>query len=173
MRVTEATLQAVIMRWCMSVKHHEYVIPNSNTFINYSSETDLISVTKSGLVHEYEMKISKNDYNRDAKKSKFAWGYLGNLNYAPAYFWYVTYGFDIIPPEKAGWIDVFYNEKRFMWDMTVKKDAPQLNKLKMGDEKAIVAARLLSWRISNMFGALYTQGLRDKPEKSRLKATEI
>jgi hypothetical protein len=161
MKVTEALLQAVVMRWCMGEKHHEYVIPNSNTFINYSSEADLISVTRAGLIHEFEMKISKADYNRDGKKRKWLWNYLGTPRYSPNYFWYVTCGFQIEPPEHAGWIEVYYDDERFYWNMRIKKQAPQLLKLKIGDGKAKVAARLLAWRVTNLYGNLY---LRKKVE---------
>jgi hypothetical protein len=45
--------------------------------------------------------------------------------------------------------------------MRIKKQAPQLLKLKIGDGKAKVAARLLAWRVTNLYGNLY---LRKKVE---------
>ena len=41
-----------------------YEIPNVYL---YDWESDFISVTRAGYIHEYEIKISKSDFNNDAK----------------------------------------------------------------------------------------------------------
>lgn len=56
------------MFWWLNRKGHKYVVPNFTTF--ESGEMDLCSVLKSGVVHEYEIKISKQDFRRDCKKTK-------------------------------------------------------------------------------------------------------
>ena len=155
MSITEATIQAVLMLWCMNDKHHVYMIPNSNTFLNSSWETDLISVTRAGLCHEYEIKLNIADYRRDAKKRKFIWGYLGEQKHAPAYFWYATSNFKIDPPETAGWLNIYYNPDRYRWEVDVKKEAPRLNSWKMTEQKQKDAARLLSWRLAHIYKNLY------------------
>lgn len=147
MKVTEATIQAVLMHWAMNDKHHPYVLPNSNAFFHYLWECDLISVTQAGLCHEYEIKLNRSDYKRDAEKRKHHW--LGDHANAPAYFWYVTYGFEIEPPEKAGWISICYED--FKWKLDIKKNAPRLNAWRLNEQKQMEIARLLSWRITNFY----------------------
>jgi hypothetical protein len=145
LKVIEATIQAVLMNWVMNDKHHPYVLPNSNGFFHW--EADLISVTQAGLCHEYEIKLNRADYRRDAEKRKHYW--LGDLTSAPAYFWYVTFEFEIEPPEKAGWIYVYL--KDWTWKVDVRKVAPRLNSWKASEQKQIEIARLLSWRITNLY----------------------
>lgn len=149
--VTEATIQAILMTWALDEKHHMIVLPNSNQFFNW--ESDLISVTQSSMVHEYEIKLNRADYNRDAGKRKHRW--IGDLSNAPAYFWYVTCDFDIEPPAKAGWIHVRYNDADSRWKLDVRKQAPRLNKWKITDAKRIYLARLLSYRLKNQFNRFY------------------
>lgn len=147
MNVSEATIQSVLMRWLLGEKNHEYLIPNSNQF--FSWEADLISVNKSGLVHEFEIKLNIADYKRDARKHKH--NFIGDADHSPAYFWYVTHDFEIEPPEKCGWLLVRYSEKEHRWLVYEKKPAPILNHWKPGESKQRQIARLLSWRLSNLY----------------------
>jgi hypothetical protein len=145
--ITETTIQAVLMRWIMNSKHHRIVLPNSTTLFFW--EADVISVANSGFVHEYEIKISRADYNQDAEKHKH--NFIGHPQNAPAYFWYVTYGFEIDPPEKAGWILVSKYPERRELIIDVKKNAPRLNEWKLPDYKQISLAHCLSWRLTNEY----------------------
>ena len=142
-RVTEAHIQAVLMKWVMVEKNHNCFIPNSNEFFFW--EADLISVTKSGLVHEFEVKLNIYDFRADAKKQKHAW--IGQDYNSPAYFWYVTYDFEIEPPEKSGWILITQDDSPFGWKLEVKKEAPRLNNWKPDQRRTEQIARLLSWRL--------------------------
>jgi hypothetical protein len=147
MNVSEMTIQAILMRWAMNEKHHRLVIPNSTVFFFW--EADLISIAQSGFVHEFEIKISRADYNKDAEKHKH--NFIGDPQRAPAYFWYATYGFEIDPPSKAGWILVSkYPDKKYL-TLEVKKNAPRLNKWKATDEKINALAHCLSWRLTNEY----------------------
>jgi len=154
-KVTEAHIQAVLMRWVMEVKHHDSFIPNSNQFFTW--EADLLSVTSSGLIHEFEIKTSIQDYRRDAKKRKH---YKMDVSlYSPAYFWYVTFGFEIEPPENAGWIFIEYkksdNGKDDGWNLNVKKEAPRRNEMKIDENKRRQLNRLLSWRLYHVYARQY------------------
>lgn len=145
--ISERTIQAVIMRWVMETKSHVYVLPNSNGFFQW--EADLLSVTRAGLVHEYEIKLNRADYRRDGIKewkhrmlTSFPSGYAG-----PAYFWYVTHGFDIEPPEHAGWMRVEQGVDG--WVIDVCREAPKLRNWKIDDWHQLALARALSFRITN------------------------
>jgi hypothetical protein len=146
-KVIEATIQAVLMQWAMNEKHHSCVLPNSNQF--FSWECDLITITRAGLTHEFEIKLNRSDYNRDATKLKHF--RIGDKQRSPAYFWYVTYNFEIEPPEKAGWIFIWLDEEKSKWHIEVKKDAPRLNNWKVNSKKQSQIARLLSYRITNYY----------------------
>lgn len=63
------------------------VAENFNYF--FTGELDVISVSKSGYVSEYEVKVSRSDFKADAKKSK--WQYFDSLitKLIPNYFTYV------------------------------------------------------------------------------------
>ena len=158
--VCEGTIQAVLMRWLMNVKNHEYIIPNSNQF--FSWEADLISVTKSDLVHEFEIKLNIYDYRADAKKSKHA--RLGRDFASPAYFWYATYDFEITPPDNAGWILITKDNKNG-WVVSVKKDAPMLNRWKIDQRRRDQITRLLSWRLANFYENQYLRNIRESEKE--------
>lgn len=152
MKASEKTLQAAVMLWAMSAKQHQLVIPNSNTLFRW--EADLITVTRSGLAHEYEMKVTPADYKRDAGKTDKHRTLKGGG--AASYFWYVTC-FDIAPPQHAGWLLVY--ERSDQWLVEVKKEAPRLCDRKIADEQRLIIARLLSWRLTNYFGRFFTETL--------------
>jgi len=145
--INETTIQAVLMQWIMNSKHHRLVLPNSTTLFFW--EADVISVNNSNFVHEYEIKISRADYNKDAAKHKH--NFIGHPERSPAYFWYVTYGFEIDPPEKAGWILVSKYPDKNRLVIEVKKNAPRLNKWKIPEYKILSLAHCLSWRLTGEY----------------------
>jgi hypothetical protein len=147
-KISEIVMQAIIMNWAMNEKQHLYVVPNSTVI--YPWESDLISVTKALYSHEYEIKISRSDYRKDAeKKWKHMSLQLGDIRNTPNYFWYATYGFDIEPPAHAGWIQITPGAKRH--NLTVMKEAPRLCEKKMSDQQQHSLARLLSFRITDYY----------------------
>lgn len=140
------------MRWVMHIKQHTCCIPNSNQIFPW--EVDLLSITRAGLVHEFEIKLDMSDYKADARKSKHT--RIGEATLSPAYFWYVTYGFDIGPPIKAGWISVQKMDPVGLeWSVTVKKEAPQLNTWKMDAQRRQRISTILSFRLTRLFVANY------------------
>lgn len=113
--MNESTMQAVLMHYALTDLNHIYVIPNSVHI--YYWEADLITVTKSMFVHEFEIKVDKADYKRDCKKSRH--NYTGHES-SPNYNWYATCGFDIEPPEKWGWVSIEYYPLHFKYEVIVK-----------------------------------------------------
>jgi hypothetical protein len=109
---TEHSIQNWIHERAM-LKNHYGIIPN---IFLYGWESDMLSITRSKYVHEYEIKISKTDFIADLKKDKHkilltglfeSWnGSLESAN-RPNYFWYVCPE-GVIPvskvPEYAGLI---------------------------------------------------------------------
>ncbi len=64
MKHTERTILKALRTFC---DNHKYVI--ANAFI-FNWESDLFSVTKTGTVYEFEVKISKADFKKDFEKEK-------------------------------------------------------------------------------------------------------
>ena len=148
--VNEREIQIALMWHFLNRKHHVAAVPNS-TMLLYD-EADLLTVTKAGLVHEFEIKISKSDYNRDftkkeRKHKRMQGKYMfGNIRSRPNYFWFVTHGFEIEPLAYFGWIVV--DENASNWNkITVKKNAPRLHSNKWVDSDVARIARLLSFRL--------------------------
>ena len=149
--MNENVMQGVLMRYALDEKRHELAIPNMTTLYNW--ESDLLSVTRSDLVHEYEIKLSLSDYRRDFDKK---WKHI-SLNHTayrrPNYFWYVTYQVEIDPPDYAGWMIVEDHGLR----VVVKRDAPRLHtdKIRPGDKENI--GRLLAYRLKNVYRSFYIE----------------
>ena len=153
MKVTEKIIQAVLMRWAMAHRM-ECAVPNTVQVFYW--EADLITVTRAGLIHEFEIKISASDYKADMQKLSKHWG-LENGTRGPAYFWYVTHGFDIEPPEYAGWIKIIEAERLGTLRVVVKKPAPRLHKGKITDRQRAQIIRSLSWRLVTEYEKLLRQ----------------
>ena len=149
-KITEAHIQAVLMRYVITELNHKFVVPNTVDFFGW--EADLVSVTRSFLTHEFEVKLNLSDFKADAKKKKHF--YIPGEYKSPAYFWYVTYQFEINPPEKSGWI-LIKNTVDNGFDLVVKKKAPRLNTWKIDENKIKQIARLLSWKIYRVFEKTY------------------
>lgn len=126
----------------------------------YDWESDFIAITQSGIVHEYEIKLSKLDYYSDLrnKKNKHTilqngWRWPGvrerqvqNLQLfvrdeaghiicsRPNYFWYVCpEGIISEVPEYAGLMTT--NGQYFSSNSAIKKQAPKLHKDKLEEKK--------------------------------------
>ena len=152
--ITEKTIQAGLMTWAMQERHHALVVPNSNTL--FSWEADLITVTRAGLTHEYEIKLNPADYKRDAVKEHKHWTIRRGDGFGPCYFWYVTHDFEIDPPDHAGWLLVDCIDGH--WNVHVKKDAPRFDGLRITDRRYSDIARMLSWRLANYSRRYFAEG---------------
>lgn len=62
----ESDIQKIIYKGFIQDKRHVLAVPNCKALYP-RGESDLISVTQAGLVHEFEIKTSKSDYLREFK----------------------------------------------------------------------------------------------------------
>ena len=131
--------------WHLMKKSHKFICPNK--YLDDWFECDMLSITSSDYLHEYEIKISRSDFKADfgkeakhtvlesnIKKELLTEKKLLKLK-CPSFFWYVTpVGLltekDI--PEYAGWIEV--PESKYPHSgIKVMIVAPRLNTNKVDD----------------------------------------
>ncbi len=146
MKISERVIQTVLIHRAMEEKHHDLAIPNTREI--FTHEADLLSVTKAGLVHEYEIKIDWHDYLADFKKHKHH-AMKNGYAYKANYFWYVTWGFAIEPPEYAGWIRIEKGDDKLI--CRVEKDAPRLHDRKLSEKLKLQIGRALSYRLMHQY----------------------
>ena len=138
-KVREWDIQNLLYKHLQYDKQHQCIYPNNCGLFGW--EADMISATKAGFVNEYEIKISKADFRADFKKPKHKSFLKENVRHKhyPAYFWYVTYGFEVTDemiPSYAGHIEIVHHRVRknqLMLD--VKKKAPKINDYKLNDKR--------------------------------------
>jgi hypothetical protein len=102
------------------------------------SECDVISMSKSDYIYEYEIKISRSDFKADFKKQKHSMilekqfineSYSDNLNcYTPNYFYFVVTENLVSVDEVPYYAGLIYVKENGVLD-TIKK-APLLHKTK-------------------------------------------
>jgi len=140
---TEGLIQNALYCHC-AIKRHELIVPNSKVF---GWESDLISVSRAGTIHEFEIKVSRSDFKADAKKDKSAWmvdpfriswGVKRSIA-RPNHFYYVTPP-DLVTldevPQYAGLIYAEYSPTGFALycgTVTVVREAPRLHKDKISE----------------------------------------
>lgn len=145
--VTEQHIQALLMSYLLNIKKHIVVIPNAGSILPH--EADMVSYTRAGLLHEFEIKLDIQDFKKDMGKHKHTAMLTAKENYA-SYFWFVTFNFHIPAPAHVGWLNIDAKG-----NFKVEKEAPQLNKWKMGEDKYRYASQTLANRVSRMYLAYY------------------
>jgi len=92
----------------------------------------------------------------------------------PNYFWYVTHGFDIVPPLYAGWMTIIERAGRGRLDLVLKvqKRAPRLHAGRVGEDRLISIGRLLSYRLSHAYRSLYKYW-ETTPESVEIETKEV
>ena len=170
--MTEKTVQTLLLDYTMQSAAHRIALPNvtDNGQPRIADwEMDLLSVNRSGFSNEYEIKLSRSDYLKDRQKEAKHANLLSTYtmsrkekgwklhNNTPNYFWYVTYGFEIEPPDYAGWmaVNVCEDYRRNYLVLKMKKKAPRLHAGLVGDERMIMMGRLLAYRLSHAYRKLY------------------
>ncbi len=126
----------------LTKKTHQYIIPNVYIGI---LESDMISVTKAGFIHEYEIKLNLQDFKADFKKHKHV--YMENREYQfRNYFWFVApVGLIDIKdiPEYAGYIEVEIGAKSKKIICYEEKRPKRLHNRKINEyQKAEIARKL-------------------------------
>jgi hypothetical protein len=90
--MNESDAQKIIYRDFAKQKRHVLAVPNCKALYP-RGESDLISVTEAGLVHEFEIKTSKSDFERDFRDKSFKHEVLEEQaptegKCTPNYFWF-------------------------------------------------------------------------------------
>lgn len=144
---TEKSIQLLLMEYLLKEKEHILTLPNNKSV--YRWEADLLSLTKSFLFHEFEIKISLPDYERDfsgsnKKITKHNIMKKETHSFGANYFWFVTTGF--VPswiPFYAGWIEIVGNTVKEM------KPAPRLHTKSADVTQISKCLRSISFRLLN------------------------
>lgn len=138
-----------------SQRRHEYITPNTTLF---GFESDLITVTPAGFAYEFEIKLTRADYQADTKKHAKHMAYANakhnprkrERNVAPNAFYYVTPENlleNLIIPEHAGHIEVIVPNGRAQ--IRLRKKAPHLHHHKLPETQLQYLARGLMIRYWN------------------------
>jgi len=165
--ISESVIQMRMFRWLYK-KGHRWIVPNFTAF--YTGEMDVCSVMKSGMVNEYEIKISRSDFKADLKKEskhpifqKLLNGtnnetfptYSGKstITYhytAPNYFYYVV-PTDLVKVEEVPlYAGLIYVNPKFLYDFKTIKKAVKLHPEPLSTEKKYKIAESLMWRFWNI-----------------------
>lgn len=153
MKYTEKLIQEYLWRDLIK-RQHTHIVPNSLTF--YPGEADLVSITKSDYINEYEIKVDRNDLKNDYKKVKFKTYEKAKQTKRykiPNYFWYVLpidiykciEKFQIIIPEYAG-IMVIEKDKHIY----VKRNSKLIHKDKVIQEQKNKLTNSLLYKYWNL-----------------------
>jgi hypothetical protein len=136
----------------MTEWNHEYVVPNNSIVMSY--EADLLTFTRAGLVHEFECKLNLYDYRADFKKLSKHQDFENRYERrCPNYFWYATLaGFEIDPPEYAGWLVLLKCPER-PWEVDIRKMAPKLHKAHLNENRMRAAYRCMAHHVRQEFWA--------------------
>lgn len=124
--MTEKTIVEALGKYLV-IAGHKAVCPNVNFLLQ--GQQDLISVTGRGFLIEYEVKVSRSDYKRDAKKGK-AFAYDNVDLYAehlPNQFFYVCPEGLIKPKELPTYAGLYYIVDG---SPVLEKAAPMIHKVK-------------------------------------------
>lgn len=159
--MNEYRVQNVIARLAQA-RNHEWAIPN--TYL-YGWESDFLSLTRAGLVHEYEIKVTVADFRKELKQwhdgslwlncKRHRYLQLNQKKYdghCPNYFWFAfPEGLVDISdvPECAGVVAV--HEDQDIWkQFTIKREAPRLHRGKITKNQKDKVIRGLSVRYWDM-----------------------
>lgn len=159
---TERSIQKRLQHRCIEKQHD----PMSHNSFLYSWESDFLSITRTGYVHEYEIKISKSDFKADFKKVEkhqvLQHGYYirkrticvrgtasGKMRYPiiekqiickrPNYFWYVCPPNLILKEDIPAYAGLMYNTTPIV-------KAPLLHKTSVTDKELITVYKSLYHR---------------------------
>ncbi len=145
-------ISTAVMSFFLYDKKHAFVVPR---LMFAGNESDVITINRTGYVHEIEIKISKSDYKVDASKSK--WKFYEKAReaktrtcVAPNYFWYcfpVGLIEDSKIPDKFGILHV--NKTKQNIEIKVHREAPRYGKSKADRRLIDQICRSLSFKVLN------------------------
>lgn len=145
MKPTEGKVQRAMFK-PLADRGYSHVTPNVHL---YGWESDVVAITSSGYLVEYEIKLSQSDFQRDRRKSRHAAllaHYKGSKGErsgsVPARFFYATPPGLVGPqdlPEYAGLTYVTPD------GLEKKESAPRLTKSKARKSHRTTLAKSLMW----------------------------
>lgn len=158
--MNESQIQAILMRWVLDYKSHQMATPNITSV--YWWECDLLSITRAGYSHEFEIKRTASDYAADFKHKVAKHDRLSNPKTfssafqarIPNYFWYVTDAFDVEPPPYAGWIRL---DEEIIRNYHVIKTAPRLHTTKLTQRQRDAIHRNVAYKLKKLYVTHYLE----------------
>lgn len=144
----------------LNSRGHTVILPNiSHSWLPW--EADLISVTKSNYMNEYEIKISLQDFKKDFEKRKHQYfkrdlGHARNYG-TPNYFWYVAppKAVPICIPDYAGLIVLEpCNRYGMSYYLSRVRNAKRLHTNKLSEHGKFKMLRTLMYKYWDMAQAL-------------------
>lgn len=135
---TEREAQALLIRRALRLYKRQAAVPNSTV---YGWEADLLVTTRRGLVEEYEIKMSRSDWQAELKEmrrqavpyTRKAWRAAklsgsGSLGDRPNYFWLAAPPDVIAPDDVPSWAGyVVLHDVMAIHGAEVVKRAPRLH----------------------------------------------
>lgn len=164
-KYTEKEIQVLLNDDFCLKKKHEVTVPNITTCHEFW-EADLLSMTKSGFVHEFEIKTTRSDWSKEKRiienmaddgcklrraqslSKQFCYG--EDLGISPNYFWLCAPSGVIREdeiPEYAGVIEVY--EFRKKQRIKIMKNAPLLHHGKASDKMMFSMLRSMNYKYWN------------------------
>lgn len=149
MSITSADIQKILVQ-CQFPYRRWLVVPNVSWGM-MPWECDLLAMSKSGYLHEIEIKVSVADLRADAKKHKHALGWK-HMNILRE-FWYAAprevwrkAGHDCIPPD-VGIIEIDTVANRdYMRAIRARECKPNTDAIKATEKQRFQLARLGTMR---------------------------
>lgn len=167
--MTEHTVQNALWKY-LDDKEHRWIAP---CFTPESWwECDMFSVTKAGLTHEYEIKLTKADFSNDRKKVRRTGRWEGEPGASewvteshnkydclarsdpsgPSRFWYVVPEGMVQVSELPAWAGLIWITAGHDGDFqfSVIKEAPKLHGGKLTPEMRATMGEMFYWRYWRM-----------------------
>lgn len=104
-------------------------VANKMNFLNLYCDADWVTASMSGIISEYEIKVSRADFLRDKKKLRAKIYGNERPGNKPNYFWYVTAPGIITEedlPSYAGWLEETNG------NLVERRPAPKMSTIKHG-----------------------------------------
>lgn len=144
----------------IALKGHEAICEN----FGYNWEMDVASLSKSGMLHEYEVKISRSDFLADKirKQTKFDHYEIRNERTCPNYFFYVCPENLIQPKEIPVWAGLYYYSDG---EIRMIKNAKRLHKCPVDTERILRKMLRLNVQRKYLGGSMLTYLNRKHAER--------
>lgn len=162
--VCEEKVQLALFNY-LNRKGHKIIAPNIDMF--YTGEMDVCSMMKSGLINEYEIKLSRKDFFRDFKKEckhpafekllkgitfETRTGYSGKRTWeipytSPNFFYFVTPKNLVKSEEVPDYAGLIIFDRESIYNLRTVKKAKKIHAAPLSPEKLTMLAHKLMWRV--------------------------